>query len=178
MISPKEKHADVLTTEDFQTNLKEHLKSRKGGLSTLSLELSEILNKKVSSKVLSNKLSESQEHHHLTLSEFILIMKTLEAKFDHLPILSELLQIFGLKLEKINSSNKQELSYRNVLNSLINWDKERSEVHEEIRMALEDGRIGSNELRNIRKEMNDDIIAMTKLEAMLAHACQSNSFIK
>jgi len=170
------KHKLIYDIDEFTQTLRQQVKSH--GISNICREISNITEKKLSSKVVSNKLNPEQDNHLLSLNEFILIMKILEQSSGHLSILAEFLKIFGLKFEEFKDNESYEISYKSILNAWIGWDKERSEVQDELKLALEDNKIGRSELSRIKKEMNDDIIAMTKLQAMLEQAYNEGRYIK
>ncbi|MCW8328951.1 hypothetical protein MD588_09030 [Photobacterium sp. SDRW27] len=155
-----------------------HLQTKEVGIEKVFNQVQELGGKKLSSRTFANKVNPSQDGHHLTIQEFMLTMKALQDEERHVYILEEMLKVFGLKCERFDSDDEYEVTYRNVLNAWMNWDKERGDVQHEIRDALVDGKVSANELEEIKKEMNQDISAMIKLRDMLEFACKEGKVLR
>ncbi|UTV30577.1 phage regulatory CII family protein [Photobacterium atrarenae] len=155
-----------------------HLQSKEFGIEKLFNEVKVMSGKNISPRTFSNKINPAQAGHQLTLQEFMLTMKVLQQEERHVFILDEMLKLFGLQCERIETGELHEITYRNVLNAWMDWDKERGDVQQEIRAALSDGKVSANELEEIKKEMSQDIDAMIKLRDMLEFACENRINIK
>ncbi|WP_428465652.1 phage regulatory CII family protein [Photobacterium minamisatsumaniensis] len=155
-----------------------HLQMKDVGIENVFNQIIEIGGKKLSARTFSNKVNPSQENHHLTIQEFLLTLLVLQKNEKHVYVIEEMLKLFNLKCERFERESEHDITYRNVLNAWMNWDKERGDVQHEIRDALIDGKVSANELEDIKKEMNQDIAAMIKLRDMLEFACENRVVIK
>ncbi|KLV04343.1 MULTISPECIES: phage regulatory CII family protein [Photobacterium] len=155
-----------------------HHQAKSVGIENIFHQIKDRSGKKLSARTFSNKLNPSQEAHQLTVQELMLMLEVLQEDEKHVYILEEMLRVFGMKCKRHNSEESYDITYRNVLHAWMDWDKERGDVQQEIRDALVDGKVSANELEEIKKEMDQDISAMTNLRDMLEFACSQNLTIK
>lgn len=144
-----------------------HQQVKDVGIECIFNQVSSESGKKMSSKTFSNKVNPSQEKHHLTLQEFILILKHLEKEEKHHQVIEEMLNLFKLKAEKTNPSQMHDLTYKSLLNRLLLMEELNGGVHSKIRLALLHGKVSENALYEIKREISHYVSAINSIKEIL-----------
>ncbi len=127
---------------------------------------------KIKSSTFSNKLNPNIEGHKLNTEELIFILLELKKSDDHGVVLKEFMSIFGMRVEYIIPKVQiKEHDYVSFMDTWMKFNKEHSDVQIALNSALEDHKISSNELKDIKAEIEGQVAALSDLRIALDSVC-------
>ncbi|NOJ15491.1 phage regulatory CII family protein [Vibrio splendidus] len=119
-----------------------------------------------------NKINAHRGEHKLNIEEFIYVLLVLKQEDSHTVVLQDFLALFGFRLEYISEITEYcDFDHKSFMEAWMNFNKEHGDVQIALSSALSDYKITTNELNNIKKELAEQIEAMTKLRFALDNVC-------
>ena len=119
-----------------------------------------------------NKINVHRSEHKLNIEEFIYVLVVLQQENIHSVVLQDFLSIFGFQLDYVAEINETcDYDHKSFMEAWMSFNKEHGDVQVALTSALSDSKITTNELNGIKKELAEQIQAMTKLRFALDNVC-------
>ena len=129
-------------------------------------------NKDIKPSTFQNKINAHRAEHKLNIEEFIYVLLVLQQENTHSVVLQDFLSLFGFRLEYISEINEPcDFDHKSFMEAWMNFNKEHGDVQIALTAALSDYKITTNELNGIKKELAEQIEAMTTLRFALDNVC-------